>query len=166
MVLHDYGLAFNSPFVNLFIEPSDYIKLLGNLKSYCSENSDIKEIPNEVGYPIGILNDSVKLHFLHYKNFDDAVSIWRKRCLRMDFSNPYIIFVQQKGCSDEIIDLFSKIDFPKKVMLVNKDKTIPNQFIIPGFENEDTLGIITDYSGWNGHRFYDAFNWKEFLELT
>lgn len=36
MILHDLGLRFNSPFVNLWISPSDFIKMLGRLNYYMS----------------------------------------------------------------------------------------------------------------------------------
>lgn len=167
MVLHDYGLAFNSPFVNLFIEPHDYLLLLNDLEYYCSPNADIQDISDNLGsdYPIGLLNGKIKLHFLHYDNFEKAVSIWRKRCLRIDFKKLYVIFVQQSGCTDEMIQLFSKLPFPNKIVFVNKDKNSEFQFIISGFENKKTLGLITAYTGWNGRRYYDDYDWKQFLHL-
>ena len=40
-ILHDLGMRFNSPFVNLWIKPDDYIKILSDLfKKY---NSDLKK---------------------------------------------------------------------------------------------------------------------------
>ena len=33
-ILHDLGLKFNSPFVNLWLYPKDFIKYCGNIKYY------------------------------------------------------------------------------------------------------------------------------------
>lgn len=65
-MLHDLGLRFNSPFVNMFIEARDYVKLLCNLDDYLAmELSFQKE--KSVGYPIALLGD-VKLHCVHYNS--------------------------------------------------------------------------------------------------
>lgn len=34
MILHDLGLQFKSPFVNLWLRPKDFIKLLSSLREY------------------------------------------------------------------------------------------------------------------------------------
>ena len=34
IISHDLGLQFRSPFVNLWIEPGDFVKLLSNLEEY------------------------------------------------------------------------------------------------------------------------------------
>lgn len=34
VVCHDFGMRFNSPMVNLFMMPDDYLRFLNNLKYY------------------------------------------------------------------------------------------------------------------------------------
>lgn len=36
VVCHDFGMRFNSPMVNLFMMPDDYLRFLNNLKYYLS----------------------------------------------------------------------------------------------------------------------------------
>ena len=44
-ILHDLGMRFNSPFVNLWMKPNEYIKMLTNLKGYMAEDlSFVKEL--------------------------------------------------------------------------------------------------------------------------
>lgn len=79
MVLNDFGLKFNSPFVNLFISAPDYIRLLKNLRYYCDPTADIMDISSNSSYPKGLLRGEITLHFLHYHSFEEAVEKWRTR---------------------------------------------------------------------------------------
>ena len=167
MILHDFGLKFNSPFVNLFIEPDDYIELLSNIKYYLSDQTDLKDISQQSPYPIGLLNNRIKIHFLHYKSFEDAKSKWINRCRRLNFSDLYVIFVQQKGWNTSHLKAFQTLNFEHKIMLVNKPDLAyySNFFYLPGWENEKQLGTITDFSNLIGSRYFDYVNWKTFLNI-
>ena len=57
-VLHDFGMRFDTPTINLFIPFPDYIKFLTNLKSYVSK--DIEDITGDSSYPIGLLGEAVR----------------------------------------------------------------------------------------------------------
>lgn len=166
MVLHDYKLGFNSPFVNLFIEAEDYLKVVSNIKYYTSGDLIMTDITGTSPYPKGLLQNDVILHFMHYSTFEEAEKKWRQRCRRIDYNNLYVIFVQQSSCNNHILQRFDSLDYRNKISLVNK--YIPNvnkQFIVPGWEHACCLGHITDYSSIMGHRYYDSFDWKKFLDL-
>ena len=71
MVLHEYGLQFCSPFVNLWIPPKDYLYLLHHLKDLVM--ADFEDITGEnlqYGYPVGLLGGKVHVHFMHYHSFE------------------------------------------------------------------------------------------------
>lgn len=55
-VLHDFGIKFNSPTVNLFLEFPDYIEFLKNIKHYVSV--PVIDITKNSEYPIGWLANS------------------------------------------------------------------------------------------------------------
>ena len=101
MVLNDFGLRFNSPFVNLFITAPDYVEILSNLKYYCDLQAEFEDITNSGVYQKGLLRGEIVVNFLHYDSFNEAVEKWRKRCLRINYDNLYVIFVQQASCSYE-----------------------------------------------------------------
>ncbi|MBO5298164.1 MAG: DUF1919 domain-containing protein [Candidatus Homeothermus sp.] len=166
MVLHDFGLCFNSPFVNLYITAPEYIKLLSNIEYYCSPTASIRDITESAHYPKGLLQNEITLHFLHYDTFEEAEKKWRKRCERIDYNNLYVILVQQSSCNDNLINKFDKFTFKKSIALVNHlIPGINKQFTIPGWENAVTLGAITEYSDISGKRYYDSFDWRKFLDL-
>lgn len=52
-VLHDFGMRFDTPTINLFIPFPDYIKFLSDLKRFV--NKEILDITNGSSYPIGLL---------------------------------------------------------------------------------------------------------------
>lgn len=55
VLLHDLGLRFNSPFVNLAIYAEDYVKYLENFDYYNS--LEIKFVDNPGLHPVGVLDD-------------------------------------------------------------------------------------------------------------
>lgn len=59
LYLHEHHLRFNSPFVNLWVRPAEYIKLLLDLDRYL--NSKMVFVHDEnVNYPVGLLGGGRK----------------------------------------------------------------------------------------------------------
>ena len=54
-ILHDLGLKFNSPFVNLYLEPRDFIRYLSNFEHY--RQAELGFVSTDAPYPIGKLED-------------------------------------------------------------------------------------------------------------
>ena len=52
VILHDMNLRFNSPFVNLWIKPNDFIKILNDLEFYMRQRMEFVS-EKGVNYPIG-----------------------------------------------------------------------------------------------------------------
>lgn len=163
MITHDLGIRFNTPTVNLFIYPKDYLYFLENLDTYLS--AEIKDITDTSAYPIGLLNDSVEIHFLHYKSFNEAFDSWHRRAKRVNKDNLYVVFVERYGCTYDDLKRFDLLPFKKKVAITHKPyQNIACASAIPGYENEQEVGIITNHNGhWLGKMHYDRFDWIEFL---
>ena len=88
-ILHDLGQRFNSPTVNLFLYPKDFIKLVKNLKYYMSLKLEfIKE--EGIEYPIGLLDD-IKIYFMHYNSNEEAENKWEERKARINYDNIFIM---------------------------------------------------------------------------
>lgn len=136
-ILHDFGVKFKSPFVNLWIKPSDYIKMLKSLKYYME--CDLLETEEEgITYPVGILDD-IKIYFQHYFSFEEAKRKWEERKARMDYNNLYVLFADTDGCTE---------------------KDIKSAVYIRGFENEDGVGICVYYKGKLSYKkYYDDFDY-------
>ncbi len=76
----------------------DYIKFINNIKYYleCELKfidlkeskwiEDLKETYKFGEYPIGIVDD-IEIHFLHYKDKNEAYEKWIKRFKRINWNN-------------------------------------------------------------------------------
>lgn len=95
-IYHWLGLQFRSPFINLFVTPEDFVKILENLDEFL--NTPIRELKDsgEV-YPVGVGAFDIKIHFMHYKTFDEAFRKWNERKQRIDKDNMGILFTNFAG---------------------------------------------------------------------
>ncbi len=158
-ILHDLGLRFNSPFVNLWIKPSDYLKLLQNFDKYMQ--ADIIEITEEgINYPIGRLID-INIYFQHYASFQEAVDKWKERRKRIDLDNLFILFTDRDGCTIDDLIVFDSLPFKNKVVFTNKKYSqIKSAFYISGFENLESVGHCFEYMpNKKGKKYYDQFDY-------
>ena len=158
-ILHDLGLPFQSPFVNLWIKPQDFIKMLQSLEKYleaelCFINED------GISYPVAMLDD-VKIYFQHYETEEDAREKWNKRKSRMDYDNLFVLFSDRDGCTEEDLIRFDNLPYIHKAVFVNRPyERIKSAVYIRGFENEDSVGICMDYrKGFSYRKYYDDFDY-------
>ena len=166
ILYHDLGLQFRSPTVNLFMRSEDFIKFCENLDHYLSidemlECTDLKVIEGRQ-YPIAFLGD-LTLFLVHYKSIAEAQGKWNARKRRIDKNNLVILNTDREGMTAELKDRFEALPY-KKVMLCHlPDAAHPSCVYIKGYENEKSVGIITDHVGWKGQRPIDQFDWVSFL---
>jgi len=122
-----FGLTYQSPFINLFIFAPDYIYLLNNFSENILKNISfidktkskykselIKLDIFEQDYPIGVLDDKVELHFLHYNTKEEALSKWNKRCERINYDKLIIKFSDGDLFEPSMLDDFKKLPFKNK----------------------------------------------------
>ncbi len=163
IISHDLNLQFRSPFINLWLKPKEYIKLLQNLKEYMQyELTFIKE--EGIDYPIGLLKD-VRIYFMHYETEEIAKEKWESRAKRLNYDNLFILFTDRDECSLEDMEAFDNLPYKNKVIFVNKERpTIKSSYYIKGFENEESvgkLGIFIDED--SGKRYLDLFDYVEWF---
>lgn len=171
-ILHDCGLKFNSPCVNVGFDPKDFIKFCSNINHY--KNCELtflapKDIPQSdiwIGeYPKAKLDD-IYLYFPHYKSQEDAAHMWYKRIERMDLNNIHAILVERDGCTVEDMRLFDKLPIKKAIFSQFPHSDIPSIHYISGFETEMQLGLLMDTikGQYLGRKYYDQFNYTSFLK--
>lgn len=162
MLLHDLGLRFNSPFVNLWIGPKDFLKLLENFDGYMnSELSFIKE--DGVDYPVGLLND-IKIYFQHYHSEEEAKDKWNERRKRINKENLYVMFTDRDGCTYEDLQQFDALPY-KKVVFVHKPYSdIKCACYVPSFEQQNQVGHCFKFiNKFSGYRKFDCFDYVDWL---
>ena len=166
ILYHDLGQEFLSPTINMFIKARDFIKLCENLEYYLSIDNlkevNNEELPEKYDFPIAKLED-LTLYFMHYKSFQEAKEKWNERKKRVNYEKIVVIACDRDGMSPDLIERFSHLPY-KKVMFVHKPiNDVDDCIVIPGYENEPQVGVVTDNKGWKGLRPIDEFDWVSFL---
>lgn len=166
IISHDLGLQFLSPTVNLFMRADDFVKFCENLDKYLAIDNFVEcfdsSIIQERTYPIAYLDDLI-LYLVHYKSVEEAESIWNKRKKRINKDNIIILNTDREGMTEELKDRFERLPYRKVMFTHLQDKIHPSCFYIKGYEEEPSVGIITDHNTWDGKRPIDQFDYVEFL---
>lgn len=115
-----------SPTVGLFFYPDDYIEFLSQLEYYCKSATltftrSSKYKKHMTDYPVGLLDDKVEIHFLHYISDKEAREKWYRRVARMNWSKIYVKMDDRDGCNMNHIILFDSLPFKNKVIFTSKD---------------------------------------------
>lgn len=117
---------YNSPFIGLFLFPECYIKLLenfeANMQSKIVFSNRTRYMDTELNYPLGIINNDIEIHFLHYSSETEALEKWNRRTSRllksMSENIPtYFKFCDRDGCSLEHMKRFHSLPFQNKISI-------------------------------------------------
>ena len=160
-ILHDLGLKFNSPFVNLYLEPRDFIRYLLNFEHY--RQAELSFISTDAPYPVGKLED-LTIHFMHYHSEQEANEKWQLRTSRMNLDNLFIMMTDRDGVTEKDIQLFDQLPFKNKVIFTHTPyPAFKSAYYIKGFEKQNQVGDIFEFSGWNGKKYYDQFDYVKWF---
>ncbi|MDH2998541.1 exopolysaccharide biosynthesis protein [Pasteurellaceae bacterium LFhippo2] len=157
LILHDLGQKFNSPFVNLYLEPKDFIKYLKNLSHYMQ--AELRFIETNRSYPVAKLDD-ITIYFMHYHSEQEAREKWQERTKRINLNNLFIIFTDRDGCTYQDLVDFDNLTYENKIVFTHKPyPELKSTFYIQGFEQSHQVGDLFDYSGLFGNKYYDQFDY-------
>ncbi|QIM63195.1 hypothetical protein A1D29_07835 [Pasteurellaceae bacterium Orientalotternb1] len=160
-IAHDLNLRFNSPFVNLYLTAKDFIRYLKNIEFY--QQQQLTFIQTDKHYPVGKLAD-IDIHFMHYHSEQEAVEKWQQRTKRMNLDNLFILMTDRDGCEYQDLIEFDQLPFKNKVVFTHKAyPEIKSTVEISGFENNKMVGDLFEYTGLNGKRYYDQFDYVAWL---
>ena len=163
IILHDLDQPFNSPFVNLYIYPNDFIKLLSDFDSYMERELEFTHDEN-VCYPVGILKD-IKIHFMHYESKELAKQKRDERKKRINNNNLFIIFTDRDGCTYTDLKNFDSLPYKNKIVFTKKDyPEIKSAVYMKGFEDKESVGVLSDYKSIISlKRYLDDFDYISWL---
>ena len=160
-ILHDLHQPFNSPFVNLYLSPQDFLRYLQNMDFYLTQA--LTFVQTEKSYPVGKLAD-LEIHFMHYHSEQEANEKWQLRTSRMNFDNLFIMMTDRDGVTEKDIQLFDQLPFKNKVIFTHKPyPAFKSAYYIKGFEKQNQVGDIFEFSGWNGKKYYDQFDYVKWF---
>ena len=165
-ILHDLGVRFNSPFVNLWVKPQDFLKMLEDLKGYMDAPlSFVKE--DGIDNPVGVIRD-VRIYFMHYDSEQEALRKWNERKARIDYDNLFILFNDRDGCTYEDLQTFDNLPYKNKIAFTNKPyPELKSAFYIKGFEGQPSVGNCFDYMPHSfGKKYYDQFDYVSWFNSS
>lgn len=137
VIYHRIGKKFSSPFINLFINHDDFLLLLSNFQNYMEK--DLKKDETLSDYPVGILGEQhpIKIHFLHYKSFDQAKESWERRKTRIINDRQIVIFNLSNSLDEGYVD-----QYVTKLEKMNID----NYIVLSRFNSMNKNVIRIDFS--------------------
>ena len=113
ILYHQLDLPFCSPMINLWLPPSDFLKLVLNLKSYMGQVLQFERIAwdsvTKINYPVMRLGD-LHLHFNHEESPENAIACWERRKAKLDYAH---IFVFMRAEHQAILQEFERIPYRK-----------------------------------------------------
>lgn len=160
-MLHDLNLRFNSPFVNLYLTPKDFIRYLKNIDFY--QHQPLTFIQTDKNYPVAKLAD-IEIYFMHYHSEQEATQKWQERSQRINFDDLYIIMTDRDGCTYQDLAEFDQLPFKNKVVFTYKDyPEFKSAVKISGFSENKMVGDLFENTGLFGKRYYDQFDYVEWF---
>ena len=100
---------------------------------------------------------------MHYRNSQEAQQKWLARSARINLDNLFIMMTDKddaQGIAYEDLAAFDQLPFKNKVVFTRKPyPEFKSAFYIKGFEKQNQVGDLFTFSGWNGVKYYDQFDY-------
>ena len=118
---HTLGMKFLSPFINMFMQPEDYLKLISDFPSYMEaepvylRNGYETNLKRE--YPIASLKD-IEIYMNHYVEFESAKATFDERKKRLNYNNLIFEFTSN---DEKLIEKFAGLPLKKKILFTETD---------------------------------------------
>lgn len=162
-ILHDMRCRFNSPTVNLYFLPKDFIKFAQNPQPYLEAVPIEVKVPG-VSFPVGLVND-ILIFFMHFEDFESAKNKWIERAKRVDMDNIFVMMTERNGCTYEDIKAFDELPYKNKVVFTARPyPEISSAYYISGSDVGKEVGILSDFRpGFWHRRWLDDFDYVNFL---
>ncbi len=163
IICHDLGLPFLSPTINLSFDMNDFVKLMEKPQWYMAQEI----IPFEdkrFDYPCGMLAD-IEIRFNHYETFQEAKEKWDERKRRINWDNLFVLGIDGDNCTSETLRRFDALPYPNKVVFTHiSHPEISSSYYIPGFEQEEHVGVLLHFKEqFLIRRYLDDFDYVSFL---
>lgn len=166
---HSTHREYNTPFIGLFLFPECYLKLLENfdgiINSELKFSTQSKYFTTKKNYPIGVLDNSIEIHFLHYKNEEEALEKWTRRCKRLQHALKnkvplYIKLCDNEGCTAEQLNQFHELPFAHKISIGMHQHSSPQHFHVPELIDTKKGTLIDGAKLFNKrYHYFDITQW-------
>lgn len=156
-IYQDLKLQYLTPTAGLFFLANDFNEFCRDVRYYTagaelkfvieSKNQQVNERRRKYNlcYPIGVLDNKVEIHFLHYKSENEAKLKWERRCRRINYDNLMFIGMEQNYCTVSDIVEFQTVTPPCAPKYYFSTKCLPDiQSNITMNRYNDEIGNAVD----------------------
>lgn len=129
-IYEDLQLPYQTPTVGLFFYAPCFLVLLSDLKKFINSPLEFisessyedanRFIMENHWYPIGILNDKIEIHFLHYRSEKEALEKWERRKKRVNWDNLFVSCTDRDGMTADLMKTFDSLPFENKILFTSK----------------------------------------------
>lgn len=151
LIYQSYGLPYRTPTIGLFFPAKDFIRFVYNFDHYIEQNlvfikpedskwfGAMNNKSNWGQYPIGILDD-VEIHFLHYKDTNEAYEKWERRKKKINRKKLIFKFNDQNFCTEEDLILWAQLNRNNKICFTCKNyPSIPGIIFVKGAKRQSEI---------------------------
>lgn len=135
---HDMGLKFSSPTINLYFLAEDFVKFTSHLQYYLSLTPIMHW---DETYPIGILDD-ITIRFMHYHTCSEALELWERRKLRINWDNIIVFSTDMEGFSEKEFEVWKKLPYKKILFTAQKEFSLEKDSLF--FPEYEEKGCVCD----------------------
>ncbi len=154
ILLHDLGLQFRSPMVNLMMFQNEFVRMVCSLDEYLARELAFFSHP-EYTFPCAKLGD-VTIHFTHYQTEEEVLEKWRSRCARLDRENLFIAALERDGLTEAEIRELGRVRARGIVVFTaRRYPDIPYACYVPQLSKDGAVEDILARSFADDHRKYE-----------
>ena len=126
-IYHRLGQQFNTPTINTYIKPCDFIHFCLHLDYYLAQN--LQFIDTSYDYPVAQLIGTreiptITVCFIHEESVEDAKQNWERRKTRVNKENLYVIYHLIDGLTAEEAKMLA--GFPCNNIVLLAAKPLPD----------------------------------------
>lgn len=159
---NELGLPFFSPFVNLFLGNTDFIKFLHKPHEYLKQELIYKgktfDSRKTFEFPVAMLGN-IALNMMHYKTFEESVDAWEKRKRRINWDN---LFIMTWSTNREELEQFDKLPYDKKVCFVPFESDLDSAWYINPDIDKSVVLFVHKVNNFARGLFY-YYDWFDML---
>lgn len=163
-IYRDLKLPYLSPFIGLYLMPEDFMTLLERFPEVMScplTFTQWSTTPQGIRYPVGLLDGTLAIHFVHYASEEEARTKWDRRRQRMvsDPDRTFFMFCDRDGCTREHLERFERLPFRHKVAFVSRPMDgLPHAVFVPsGAGNTQVQEGLVLYD--QCHDYFSVADW-------
>lgn len=149
------GLQFKSPFINMRVPEKDFLRFLHFPREYIQAPLKLVDAAQDAEnnyYPIFSLYD-IKVHMIHYHDFQQAAEKWEERKQRINWGN---VFVMMGTDLWYIADEFDRLPYKHKACIVPFATKLKSCITVDKLEEDDIYSMVLEIARGKYPRYYQA----------